>query len=311
MPKCSSLGRDKGMRVFVPFSHRLFKQGVVPFAVMALSLGGPAYGVGQEQDESQKNHRVHHHGKHHAGAQAHAKEAKAAKAKAGAGKGSPHAAKHGGGAARNRALERKAAAAAAAASAAKAAHPAPPAVPDNVGTETKLPLPRFASMRADRVYMRRGPGERYPIDWVYHRRGYPVKIEREFGVWRLVEDSDGQKGWVHQVTLHSSRSFLIPGSSSYDGDASKVSITGHADSRIVTYRSAGEVARGQNRDVPLMSSEKPDQKIVALLEPGTVGTIKACPQGLSWCHVTVRGYDGWVERRLLWGLLPDEIIQPD
>ncbi|MCX5613991.1 SH3 domain-containing protein [Bombella saccharophila] len=291
------------MRVFVPFSHKLFKQGVVPFAVVALSLGGPAYGVGQEQDESQKNHRVHHHGKHHAGAQAHAKGDVAV------GKGHTRATKHG--SVHHRALERKAAAAAAAASAAKAAHSAPPAVPDNIGTETKLPLPRFASMRADRVYMRRGPGERYPIDWVYHRRGYPVKIEREFGVWRLVEDSDGQKGWVHQVTLHGSRSFLIPGSSSYDEDASKVSITGHADSRIVAYRSAGEVARGQNRDVPLMSSEKPDHKIVALLEPGTVGKIKACPQGLSWCHVTVRGYDGWVERRLLWGLLPDEIIQPD
>lgn len=294
MLKWLSLGRDKGMRVPVSFSHMRLVQGVLPVMAVALLAAMPAHGSAAERDDTHKSHHPHHHGKSHEHARA-------------AGKARTHEAapRH------ERAAQHKAAAAATAAGAAKAAQPAQPPVPDNVGTETKLPLPRYASMRADRVYMRRGPGERYPIDWVYHRRGYPVLIEREFGVWRLVEDQDGQKGWVHQVTLHGSRSFIIPGSVSYDGDASKVSTTGHADSRIVAYMPVGEVARGQNHDVPLMSSDKPDQTIVALLEPGAIGKIKACPQGSSWCHVTVRGYDGWIERRLLWGVQPGEIIQPD
>lgn len=293
MLKWLSLGRDKGMRVPVSFSHMRFVQGVLPVMVVALLAATPACEAETEQGDSHKPHHAHHHGKahehSHAAGRAHAHEAPA----------------------HHRAAQHRAAAAATAAGAAKAAQPAQQPTPEDVGTETKLPLPRYASMRADRVYMRRGPGERYPIDWVYHRRGYPVKIEREFGVWRLVEDPEGQKGWVHQVTLHGSRSFIIPGSVSYDGDASKVSTTGHADSRIVAYMPVGEVARGQNHDVPLMSSDRPDQTTVALLEPGTVGTLKACPQGSSWCHVTVRGYDGWIERRLLWGVQPGEIIQPD
>ncbi|MBA5725122.1 SH3 domain-containing protein [Bombella favorum] len=280
------------MKVPVPFSRKQYVQGVLPVVVTLLASVPAHKAKAGEQGTSHKPHHSHHHSKqhekHHVAGHAHEASTQ-----------------------HKRAMAHKAAAAAAAAGAAKAAQSAQPSVPENVGTETKLPLPRYASMRADRVYMRRGPGERYPIDWVYHRRGYPVMIEREFGVWRLVEDPEGQKGWVHQVTLHGSRSFIIPGSVSYDGDASKVSTTGHADSRIVAYMPAGEVARGQNHDVPLMSSDKPDRTIVALLEPGAIGKIKACPQGSSWCHVTVRGYDGWIERRLLWGVQPGEIIQPD
>lgn len=277
------------MRVPVSFSCRLPVQGALPIVVMALFAACPARGAEGEQAMS---HASHHHGKRHEKHHAAVHEP-------------AHAAKAHGRVRHGRTTPHKVA------PAAPTTQPAPPPVPDNVGTETKLPLPRYAAMRADRVYMRRGPGERYPIDWVYHRRGYPVLIEREFGVWRLVEDQDGQKGWVHQVTLHGSRSFIIPGSVSYDGDASKVSTTGHADSRIVAYVPAGEVARGQNHDVPLMSSDKLDRTVVALLEPGAIGKIKACPQGSSWCHVTVRGYDGWIERRLLWGVQPGEIIQPD
>ena len=46
-----------------------------------------------------------------------------------------------------------------------------------------------------------GPGTRYPIEWVYKRRDLPVEIQREFEVWRLVQDPEGIKGWVHQATL--------------------------------------------------------------------------------------------------------------
>ncbi|MCX8666294.1 hypothetical protein J3T99_01450 [Acetobacteraceae bacterium B3987] len=280
------------MKVPVPFSRKQCVQRVLPVVVTLLASVSAHGAEAAEQGTSHKPHHSHHHGKQHEKHHTAGHEHEAS-------------VRH------KRAMAHKTAAAAAAVGAAKAAQSAQPSVPENVGTETKLPLPRYASMRADRVYMRRGPGERYPIDWVYHRRGYPVLIEREFGVWRLVEDPEGQKGWVHQVTLHGSRSFIIPGSVSYDGDASKVSTTGHADSRIVAYMPAGEVARGQNHDVPLMSSDKPDRTVVALLEPGAIGKIKACPQGSSWCHVTVRGYDGWIERRLLWGVQPGEIIQPD
>lgn len=184
------------------------------------------------------------------------------------------------------------------------------------GTETGLPLPRFASLRADRVYMRRGPGDRYPIDWVYHRRGLPVKIEREFGVWRLVEDPDGQKGWVHQVTLRGTRTFVIPGAPSESGEekgeASTLPAAQHADAQVVAYVPPQALGRMQDQhDVLLMNSPGPDRKVVAVLQPGAVGRLRACPADSAWCHVTIRSYDGWLERHLLWGVQPGEIIQPD
>ena len=43
-----------------------------------------------------------------------------------------------------------------------------------VGPVTKLPMPRYVSLRADKVNVRRGPGLDYRIDWVFQRAGLPV-----------------------------------------------------------------------------------------------------------------------------------------
>lgn len=198
--------------------------------------------------------------------------------------------------------------------------PAVPPVPENTdkGSNTGLPLPRYAALRADKVYMRRGPGDRYPIDWVYHRRGLPVEIEREFDVWRLVEDSDGQKGWVHQATLYGSRTFVIPGlppegikAQSGEASAQAGDHIGKADARILSRVATQEEARAHKNDVLLMSHPEEDSSVIAVLEQGTVGNIKLCPQNSQWCRVSVKGYEGWLPRRLFWGLLPGETIQPN
>ncbi|MBS1067364.1 SH3 domain-containing protein [Gluconobacter cerinus] len=273
-----------------------------------------------------RHHKHEHTAKADASAAAktaHAKK-KSAKAKndsAGAVKTTHHASHHGSG---KHIAPVAAAGAGAAAAAAAASQPAtaaatpdvPPTDPTDKGSNTGLPLPRYAALRADKVYMRRGPGDRYPIDWVYHRRGLPVQIEREFDVWRLVEDSDGQKGWVHQATLYGSRTFVIPGlppegvkaqtgeASAKDGDH-----IGRADARVLGHVETQDEARAHKSDVLLMSHPEEDSSVVAVLQPGTVGNIKACPQSSQWCHVVVKGYEGWLPRRLFWGLLPGETIQ--
>jgi len=97
------------------------------------------------------------------------------------------------------------------------APPPPPEPPKQAetdtakGSNTGLPLPRYAALRSDEVNLRAGPGTRYPIQWVYKRRELPVEIQREFEVWRLVQDPDGTKGWVHQATLTGRRSFIVTG----------------------------------------------------------------------------------------------------
>jgi SH3-like domain-containing protein len=154
--------------------------------------------------------------------------------------------------------------------------PAPaPAVPEEPtkGSATGNPLPRFASLRTDEVNLRRGPGTRYPIDWLYKRRDLPVEIEREFEVWRLIVDSDGVKGWVHQATLTGRRSFIVTGGEQVlRHDASETSAP------------------------------------VARLKPGVIGHIRSCDAGADWCQMQVGDYRGYLRRDAFWGALPNEAI---
>ncbi len=148
----------------------------------------------------------------------------------------------------------------------------PPEAPDK-GSNSGLPLPRFAALRSDEVNLRAGPGTRYPIDWVYKRRDLPVEIEREFEVWRLVKDPDGIKGWVHQATLTGRRSFIVTG-----GDAT------------------------------LRRSAQDNASPVAILKPGVVGHIRSCDAGSDWCQVQAGDYRGYLKRSQFWGALPGEVI---
>ena len=175
------------------------------------------------------------------------------------------------------------------------------------GTVTGLPLPRYAALRADEVNMRVGPGERFPILWVYHRRGLPVRIEREFDTWRLVEDASGQKGWVQKAILVNDRDFLVPGdktalSDQTSSDGKKLNLSGHTKSREVGYVLNQSEARAMRGVVLMYESAQNTAPIVALLQPGTVGSIKKCKADSSWCEVSVRQYTGWVMRKDIWGV---------
>jgi SH3-like domain-containing protein len=151
---------------------------------------------------------------------------------------------------------------------------APPAAAEpQKGTATGNPLPRFAALRTDEVNLRRGPGTRYPIDWVYKRHDLPVEIEREFEVWRLIVDPDGIKGWVHQATLTGRRSFIVTGTErTLRHDASDTSTA------------------------------------VAVLKPGVIGRIRSCDAGSDWCQMQVGDYRGYLKRDQFWGALPNEAV---
>jgi SH3-like domain-containing protein len=149
--------------------------------------------------------------------------------------------------------------------------PARPA--ETKGTVTGLPLPRWAALRADEVNLRVGPGMRFPIEWQYRRRDLPVQILREVEVWRLIEDQDGVKGWVHQATLIGRRSFVV-----------KVP-------EAVIRGAAAETAAP-----------------VARLKQGVVGRIRACEVAAAWCEVQVDDYRGWVRRDQMFGIDPGEAV---
>jgi SH3-like domain-containing protein len=159
---------------------------------------------------------------------------------------------------------------------AKPAAPAKPAIPADEGTVTHLHLPRYVCLRSDDVNMRSGPGERYPVLWQYKRRDLPVKVEREFDVWRLIEDMDGIKGWVNQALLTGKRTFVVTGT----------------------------------EDVTLRADSSDGASAVAVLKPGVVGRVLACTNGAPWCRVQAGDYSGYLPRTAFWGTDPGEAVTP-
>ncbi len=133
-------------------------------------------------------------------------------------------------------------------------------------------LPRFESLKADKVYARTGPGLRYPIKWVYERRGLPVEITRTYDQWRQIRDPDGEEGWVHRTLL--------------------------------TGRRGGVILADQ----PVELRRKPEvaARMTARFEPGVVVRIEEC--AASWCHAAAGGFKGWIERKYIWGIYEGEIF---
>ncbi len=163
--------------------------------------------------------------------------------------------------------------------AAPADHPATPEETGHSPAKAEKPdagakLPRFVSLRSDEVNLRAGPGTRYPIQWVYKRRDLPVEIEREFEVWRLVRDSEGVRGWVHQATLTGRRTFVVRGA-----------------------------------DATLRADAKDTAAAVAVLRAGVIGRLRLCEAGSTWCEVRVGTYRGYLKRDQIWGLQPNEAIK--
>lgn len=152
--------------------------------------------------------------------------------------------------------------------------PPPPSRPvEAVGSVTGNPLPRWAALRSDEVNLRRGPGTRFPIDWLYHRRDLPVRILRENDVWRLIEDQDGIKGWVHQATLVGHRGFALT------------------------------VPQATLRRSPSDESDA-----VAYLKQGVVGRLRSCEAKSDWCEVQAGDYRGYLRRSQFYGSNPGEAV---
>ena len=71
----------------------------------------------------------------------------------------------------------------------------------SAGSASGLPVPRFVSLKADKVNMHIGPAKTYETKWLYQRAGLPVEITAEFENWRRIRDSDGTEGWVYHSLL--------------------------------------------------------------------------------------------------------------
>ncbi|MGB0720715.1 MAG: SH3 domain-containing protein, partial [Bdellovibrionales bacterium] len=74
---------------------------------------------------------------------------------------------------------------------------------------TAYPLPRFAALASNEIYVRAGPGKQYPVQWVFKKAGLPVEIVLEFDHWRKIKDYEGASGWVHKSLLSGRRTAIV------------------------------------------------------------------------------------------------------
>ena len=70
-------------------------------------------------------------------------------------------------------------------------------------------MPRFVSLKSDRVNVRSGPNKDQDVRWVYTRAGMPVEITAEFENWRRIRDWEGAEGWVYHSLLSGKRTAVV------------------------------------------------------------------------------------------------------
>lgn len=143
-----------------------------------------------------------------------------------------------------------------------------------------LPLPRFVSLKSERVNMRVGPGKDYAVSWMYLRAGLPFEIIQEYDNWRRVRDSEGTMGWIHGSLLSGDRT------------------------AITTPWSAGS----SDKTINVYESPNPGAKEVAYVEPGVLAHVEKC-DGV-WCELEIssngKTIHGFTDQAGLWGAYPDE-----
>ena len=146
------------------------------------------------------------------------------------------------------------------------------------GASSGLPVPRFVSLKSDRVNVRGGPSRDHEIAWMFTRAGLPVEVTAEYDNWRRIRDWEGAEGWVYHSMLSGKRTALVS-------------------------------ARPKQKDelISLHSGADPKAEVIARLQPGVVAQVKRC--SAAWCRIIGNGFDGWVQQERLWGVYANEKVE--
>jgi SH3-like domain-containing protein len=144
------------------------------------------------------------------------------------------------------------------------------------GSKSGLPVPRFVSLKPDRVNVRGGPTRDHEVTFVYTRAGLPVEITAESDNWRRIRDWEGSEGWVYHSLLSGRRTAVV-------------------------------IPKDKTALVPLYDKGDRNATVVAQLQTGVMASVKRCTG--SWCHLVGAGFDGWAVQEQLWGVYPNEKVE--
>jgi SH3-like domain-containing protein len=136
-----------------------------------------------------------------------------------------------------------------------------------VAQAVKGKFPRYASLKKTEVNVRSGPGNQYPILWIYQRSGYPVQLLARYDNYYKIRDAEGEEGWVYITMISAQKTALVGG---HGGNATA--------------------------PTPLYREDGPHGGVLARLAPGLTVILKddSCPG--ERCRVEAGGYKGYVAK---------------
>ena len=138
-------------------------------------------------------------------------------------------------------------------------------------TPSGLPVPRWVSLKFDKVYARAGPGEDHKLLWVYRVKTLPVQVIQETADWRRVCDPEGGLAWVHKRTT---------------------------DGRRMVMNTKDSALR-------ITADPKENGRVTGLWVARSLGSLDRCKGG--WCRIKVEQTSGWIRQGSAWGLAAEPV----
>lgn len=135
-------------------------------------------------------------------------------------------------------------------------------------THSGYAVPRYVSLKFDRVNGRQGPSVKHRALWQYQRKGLPLIVVAEMDIWRKVRDMHGDESWVRTQALS-------------------------GEKHVVTLE-----------DVDLLSKPRIGTRVKASAARSALLKLTEC-NAEKWCRVESQsGHKGWVQKQKLWGVAP-------
>lgn len=132
---------------------------------------------------------------------------------------------------------------------------------ENVANDNNL----FVSLRSNKVNLRVGPGNEYPIKYVYKIKAMPLKVLGEYEGWYKVVDKDNDEGWVSKNLTMKARYVIV-----------------------------------KNGTQILYKKDDLESNPIFRLEENVVAKLDKCKK--NWCKVEVNDKSGWLESKNIWGI---------
>ena len=142
----------------------------------------------------------------------------------------------------------------------------------DIGKETGLEIPRYVSLKSNDANIRVGPSKNYPIEIKYIKKNYPLKVLEEYEDWRKVEDFKKNIGWIHKSLISGNRT--------------------------------GIVLSNDNKTIKLLNTL--EGNIIGEIGKGNIVFLEKCK--IDWCLVSSGNYKGWIDKKYIWGIKEEEVI---